>query len=77
MTDQKKRGRPKGSKARKPSEMKALFVNFKTRDERRACDRLAAFYGLSRAGLIRALIAEADKLREAGRTLVGVKEAAE
>ena len=77
MTDQKKRGRPPGTKSTKPSECKFIFVNFKSREERRALERLAAHYKLPRATIIRALIAEADRMRGDGKTLEGVKGAAE
>lgn len=72
-----KRGRPKGSKSTKPSECLAIYVNFGTREERRALERLVTHYKMPRARIIRALIAEADRLRAAGGEYDAVRKAAE
>jgi hypothetical protein len=74
--EKKKRGpgRPKGSKNTKPSECLAIYVNFASRDERRALERVAAHYDLPRSVVIRRLIAEADKFLADGRVLKGVVE---
>lgn len=69
--EQKKRGRPKGSKSTKPSECLAIYVSL-TRRARRSLERLAAHYHLPRSVVIRGLLAQADELLEDGKTLTGV-----